>query len=96
MGKLEELRQMVSDLFAEAEKKEVIEKAALVSNKIDEVEKEQEALINKNGELLKSYKDLVLHTSFSEAPSAGNQPASSSVVSFDDMLAQFLKNNGGK
>ena len=94
MGKLEELRQMVSDLFAEAEKKEVIEKAALVSNKIDEVEKEQNLLIDKNAELLKSYKDLVLHTSFKEAPSSGNNPAASGTVSFDDMLNQFIANGG--
>ena len=94
MGKLEELRQMVSDLFAEAEKKEVIEKAALVSNKIDEVEKEQNLLVDKNAELLKSYKDLVLHTAFKEAPSAGNNPAASGTVSFDDMLNQFIANGG--
>ena len=94
MGKLEELRQMVSDLFAEAEKKEVIEKAALVSNKIDEVEKEQNLLVDKDAELLKSYKDLVLHTSFKEAPSAGNNPAASGTVSFDDMLKQFIENGG--
>ena len=94
MGKLEELRQMVSDLFAEAEKKEVIEKAALVSNKIDEVEKEQNLLVDKNAELLKSYKDLVLHTSFKEAPTAGNNPAASCTVSFDDMLKQFIENGG--
>ena len=95
MGKLEELRQMVSELFAEADKKEVIEKAALVSNKIDEAEQERDLLISKNGELLKSYKDLILHTSFKEAPSASNTPASSGTVSFDDMLAKFL-DNGGK
>ena len=94
MGRLDELRKMVSDLFAEADKKEVIEKAALVSNKIDEVAKEQELLINKNGELLNSYKELVLHTSFNDAPSAGNNPASSSTLSFDDMLENYLKNGG--
>lgn len=94
MGKLDELRKMVSDLFANATEKEVIEKVAVVSNKIDEVQKEQEELINKNGDLLKSYKDLVLHTSFSEAPNAGDTPAASRNISFDDMLTKFL--NGGK
>ena len=92
MGKLNELRQIVSELFDKADQKETIEKAVLVSNKIDEIEKEQELLISKNGELLKSYKDLILHTSFNEAPSAGNNPAATGQVSFEDMLSKFLDN----
>lgn len=90
MGKLDELRKIVGDLFEKAEDKTVIEQAAIVSNKLDEVQKEQEELIMKNGELLKSYKDLVLHTSFKEAPPAGNNPAASGTVSFEEMLNKFI------
>ena len=89
MGKLDELKQMVSDLFSSSAEKTVIEKAALVSNKIDEAQQEQKALVDKEAELMKSYKDLVLHTSFKEAPQAADNPAAAA-PSFDDMLKDFV------
>ena len=41
MATLEELRKHIADLFAAAEDKNIISQAAVVSNKIDELEAEQ-------------------------------------------------------
>ena len=90
MGKLSDLRKLVSELFSTATEKTTIEKAAVVSNKIDELENEQNELIRKHSELLESYKDVIMHTSFKDAPSAGNIPAST-MPSFEDMLNAYIK-----
>lgn len=65
-GKLDELKKMVANLFSAATDKTTIEKSAVVSQKFDEVAQEEQALLEKNSELLKSYKDVVLHTSFKD------------------------------
>lgn len=93
MTKLEELRQQVSELFKNATEKEVIEKAAVVSKSINDVEAEQKQLVDKNADLLKSYKDLVLHTSFKDEPAAENNPIPQA-PSFEDLLAKFTTNSG--
>lgn len=59
-----ELRQLISQLFDAAADKETIQKAAVVSSKIDEIEAEQKASQENYNNLLKDYKDVVLHTSF--------------------------------
>lgn len=59
-----ELRQLISQLFDAAADKETIQKAAVVSSKIDEIEAEQKASKENYDALLKDYKDVVLHTSF--------------------------------
>lgn len=91
MGKLEQLRQLVADAFAEATDKKQIEQLASINNSIQEVEKEQQVLEEKNAELIKSYKDLIQHTSFNDK---NNQPAdqtgTSAPVSFEDALAKFM------
>lgn len=59
-----ELRDLISQLFDAAADKETIQKAAVVSSKIDEIEAEQKASQENYNNLLKDYKDVVLHTSF--------------------------------
>ena len=56
MGKLDELRQLVADSFQEATDKKAIEQLALINNAIEEVSKEQDELMAKNADLVKSYK----------------------------------------
>ena len=68
MTKLEQLRQTVAQLFENATEKDEIERLAKVNNSIDEVAAEQAELTEKNAELIKSYKELVKHTSFKEQP----------------------------
>lgn len=70
MNKLEELKKYVADLFGAATDKTVIEKSAVVSQKIEEVEQEQNQLRSDYQKLLNDYKDVVLHTSFK--PNSGD------------------------
>lgn len=65
MGKLEELRQLVTEMFESATDKDTIDKVAKINCSIDGVEKEQQELVDKNAELIKDYRSLVKHTSFS-------------------------------
>lgn len=91
MGKLEELRQIVAEMFEGATEKEDIEKLATINNKINSVEEEQDAIVKKNAELITSYKDLVQHTSFKDK----NVPTDSvggTMPSFEDALASFIAN----
>lgn len=64
MNKLEELKQFVAGLFEAATDKEIIEKNALVQQKISEAEEEHQKLEEDYKSLLNDYKDVVLHSSF--------------------------------
>ena len=96
MTKLDELRQIVKEQFDKAETKEQIDCFAAIKQKFDEVQrevsKEQEEIERQNAELIKSYKDLVQHTSFKPEKepidTIDHQP-----VSFEDALNDFLKEN---
>lgn len=95
MNKLEELKQFVAQLFDAATDKTIIEKSAVVSQKIDEIEQEQDLKAKEYQELLKDYKDAVLHTSFKPNPgdNTGGVPGS-----FDPEAAfkQFFIDSGDK
>lgn len=94
MSKLQELRDMVSKQFEGAESKEQIEAFAALNNKLDEVSKEQDDTLAKYAELVKSYKDLVKHTSFKEpSPSVAQDTGIGLVPSIEDALNTFLENN---
>ena len=90
MTKLEQLRATVAELFENATEKEEIEKLAKVNNSISEVEKEQNELTEKNAELIKSYKELVKHTSFKEQPKQVEVQPTGVAPSLEEALAQFL------
>lgn len=89
MGKLDELRQLVADSFKEATEKQEIEQLARINNAIEEVSKEQDELIAKNADLVKSYKDLVQHTSFDVGNKVTDDVAPMP-VSFEDALKNFM------
>lgn len=69
MSKLQELRAFVKTQFEQAgtDNKETIDMLAKINNGLDDVEKEQDSIEAKNAELVKSYKDLVKHTSFADS-----------------------------
>lgn len=94
-NKLEELKQFVAQLFDAATDKTIIEKSAVVNQKIEEIAKEQEQKEQDYRELLKDYKDAVLHTSFKPNPgdNSGGVPGS-----FDPEAAfkQFFVDSGDK
>lgn len=78
MDKLEELKSYVANLFSAATDKQIIEKSAVVSQKIEEIEQEQTKLRSDYQSLLKDYKDVVLHTSFkpTDGDNSGGVPGS--------------------
>ncbi len=92
MGKLEELRKIVADAFKDADTKESIETLATINNKIEEVDQEQTSLESKNVELIKSYKDLVKHTSFKNDTNVEKDPVTdSNLLSVEDALEKFIE-----
>ena len=78
MNKLEELKQFVAQLFDAATDRTIIEKSAVVSQKIDEIAQQQQEQAKEYQTLLNNYKDAVLHTSFNPNPgdNSGGLPAS--------------------
>lgn len=82
MSKTEELRNYISQLFQASTDKTVIEKAAVVNNKIDELEAENKASQESYNKLLNDYKDVVLHSSFKPVNQA-DKGADLSSTSFD-------------
>lgn len=97
MATLEELRKHIADLFAAAEDKNIISQAAVVSNKIDELEAEQKKEQENYNKLLNDYKDVVLHSSFkplnnsdngAKLPSAGYQSLDNI---FDDAIKAAME-----
>lgn len=66
MEKLKQLQSFVKDLFDKAETtdKSQIDNLVKISNSLEEISKETNEIENKNVELIKSYKDLIKHTSF--------------------------------
>lgn len=94
-NKLEELKQFVANLFDAATDKTIIEKSAVVNQKIEEIAKEQDEREKEYRELLRDYKDAVLHTSFKPNPgdNSGGVPGS-----FDPEAAfkQFFVDSGNK
>lgn len=99
MNKLEELRDYVSKLFESATEKGIIEQAAVVSSKIDEIASEQKKQEDDYNALLKDYKDVVIHSSFkpldkSDKGAALPAPSHQSFDSiFDDALSKWKEEN---
>lgn len=93
MSKLDELRQQVADMFKDATEKETIEKLAALNNSIDEVTQEQKSLMDKNAELIESYKTLVKHTSFKDDKKPGDTVTGVQSITFEEALDNFLANN---
>lgn len=99
MNNLEELKNYVSKLFEKATEKDIIEKAAVVSSKIDEIAARQKQQEDEYNSLLKDYKEVVIHSSFKPAnqadkgadiPSAGHQSLDNI---FDDAIKHAMENN---
>ena len=69
MNSLEQLREAVKKAFDGATDKQLIDTFSNINSLVDGVQKEQEALESKDAELIKSYKDIIAHTSFKPAQS---------------------------
>ena len=69
MNSLEQLKEAVKKAFDGATDKQLIDTFSNINSLVDGVQKEQEALESKDAELIKSYKDIIAHTSFKPAQS---------------------------
>lgn len=69
MNSLEQLKEAVKKAFEGATDKQLIDTFSNINSLVDGVQKEQEALESKDAELIKSYKDIIAHTSFKPAQS---------------------------
>ena len=99
MTKLEEVRQIVAKAFENAEKKESIETLAQINTCLDAVGEETKELEKSRDEIVKSYKDLIKHTSFKADASAAANEITPQKVEFESFLKSFIekekeKNNG--
>ena len=83
------LQEQIKVLLDKAEDKELIDALININNTANEMISEHDQLLVKHDELKKSYKDAVMHSSFKEAPK--NDPVETKAVSFEDMLANFIK-----
>lgn len=83
MTKLDELRSYVTKLFENTTDKAAIENAAVVSSKIDEIAAEQEAARKNYDDLLKDYKEVIIHSSFKPIDKNDRGADSPSVTFFD-------------
>lgn len=90
MTKLEQLKQIVAQMFENADDKQTIENLAKVNNAIDEADQENKELVEKNSELIKSYKELVKHTSFKEQPKQVETQPTGQAPSLEAYLKDFL------
>lgn len=93
MEKLETLKNLVAEWFAEAEDKTVIDKLSAIKTACDDVSVEQNKLQDENKELLKDYKELVTHTSFKDQHNKPQDTISGGAVSFEDALQEFMSKN---
>lgn len=69
MNSLEQLKEAVKKAFDGATDKQLIDTFSNINSLVEGVQKEQEALESKDAELIKSYKDIIAHTSFKPAQS---------------------------
>lgn len=91
MDKLTELRNIVADLFSTATDKTTIEKSAIFNQKLNELEADTKAKEKEYNDLLKDYKDVVLHSSFKDKHTDNNVPSSNSFDG-DSFIKKFVNN----
>lgn len=96
MGKLAELREFVKQQFEQADTndKTTIDLLAKINSGLDDAEKEQNSIEAKNAELVKSYKDLVKHTSFGDVRKQPTDPVGGTKdinAKLDDVIRQNIE-----
>lgn len=101
MSKLQELREFVKTQFEQADPsdKAKLDTLAKINNSLEDVETEikaeQDVLINKNAELMTSYKELIKHTSFKDSSKIPTDQVGAS-TDFQARLDAALKQNVAK
>ena len=85
MTKISELKEEVAALMEAATEKEDIDRLSKMSLLMDDAEKEYQALVDENKELLKDYKDVIKHVSV-DRPSAPSREISAEAPKFEDFF----------
>lgn len=89
---LEQMKTLVADAFKDATDKPTIDKSAQMEQCLRQLETEQKALLEKNAELIKSYKEIVQSTSFSDKPKLNPVESLGEAPSFEKALSEFMQN----
>lgn len=87
---LEQLKQLVSSAFENAESKEDIDRCSQIEQAIKGVEGEQTALMEKNRELIASYKEAILHPGVTEKREEEPTDGPKQIPTFEDFIAKSL------
>ena len=95
MGKLDELKKIVADQFEKADAttktKEYIESFGKMNQLIDDIQKENKALVDSNAELSKNYVELVKTGAGTSSVPPKAMEGEGEPPSFEKMLAEFQK-----
>lgn len=86
--KIQNVKDILKTLTDKIQDKETIDELAKLTSAIDEVEKENNELLDKNKELITSYKEVVLHSNFSKPEQTIDEVVGKKEVTFEDV---FLK-----
>lgn len=88
MDKLSELKEQIKVLLEGTQDVDLIKSISSISDTIQGVEDEQKAILDKNVELSKAYKEAILHGGFNNKPI--EDTTGTKVVDFDTMLNDFI------
>lgn len=92
MSKLQELQQMVSEMFKNASSKEDVDKLASINNKVNEVAIEQDSLVKERDALILDYKKAITGSLNNEPPAqVGNETPKEPPVLEDFLNAEINK-----
>src|SRR5574344_1037074 len=87
---LEQMKTLVADAFKDATDTPTIDKSAQMEQCLRQLEAEQKALLEKNAELIKSYKEVVQSTSFSDKPKLNPVESLCEVSSFEHRYRESI------
>lgn len=94
MGYLDKLKEICSKMTEVASDKAQIDRCAELSVTIDKLEEEQTQMLKSYDEMKASYKDAVIHNSYSnQPPKSIEAQTGAQSVSFEAVLKEFMANN---
>lgn len=88
-----EIKDQLKAMLEKTENKEDIEQIGALNSLVDKVEAEHKKLQEENTDLIKDYKELIKHTSFSPNGTETQEVSAPTDLSFSDFLSTYKKNN---
>lgn len=92
MGYLDKLKEICSKMQETSQTKDEIDRVAEIQTVITGLEAEEAQTLKNYTELKESYKEAVLHNSYSQ-DKPKNDIDNTKNISFESMLEEFVKNN---